>query len=112
MNDPFLTLSILPEHGSRFGQLQLGFDRVNKIREEHTALRDVAALLCGLPPESLTPADLRACQQTLASRASLPIDDRWKRAAEAVDLFNSAGPANRARAAADASLWMLAIARG
>jgi hypothetical protein len=109
MKDPFITLTILPQNGSRFGQMQLGFDRVNQIRDEHTALRDVAAMLCGVPSDSLTPDDIHECRRTLSARASLPLADRWKHAAEAVEHFNSAAAA---KSAADASLWLLAIARG
>ena len=77
------TLIVLPDPGERrFGTTVLGTDRIRTIREEHVALRDVAADLCGVPPDMLTGDDLaRYRERRTAALAStddrLTVDAAW-----------------------------------
>ena len=62
------TLRVLPATGqSRFGTLALGFDRVATVRDEHIALREVAAAACGVAPEDLNLDQVEAFLVTLSA---------------------------------------------
>lgn len=69
------TLRLLPEHGSRFGTMSLGYDRVTQIRDEYSAMLDLAADLCAVPAVSLSLEDLRVRQQRKAACSALNRED-------------------------------------
>lgn len=49
------TLRSLPDvQGRRFGSVNIGYDRIDQIRAEFSALESLVALLCGCDRDSLT----------------------------------------------------------
>jgi hypothetical protein len=49
------TLRILPDiQGRKFGTIGLGYDRVQQLREEHSALLNFASLVLGVSAETMT----------------------------------------------------------
>jgi hypothetical protein len=117
MSTPFETLTILPDlAGNRFGQIQLGTDRVVTLRDEHTLLVEVVAALAGTDPSALTRDDVVHLQSRLRFHASFPKAERHRSMHQAISLLAGAlmdGTDAQARAelARDAVLWTLAAAR-
>ena len=70
------TLTTLPDlEGRRFGSLNLGYDRIQKIREEHSTLLSLAALLLGVDPTEVTAKQVAALVLHLSTQlAALPSD--------------------------------------
>lgn len=55
MPTPLQTLTLMPEKGGRrFSTVTMGTTQSEIVRDEFMALRRVAALLCGVPPEEVT----------------------------------------------------------
>ena len=70
MEETLQGLSYLPDvSGRRFGTVDFGYDRINKLREEYTALLALASLVLGAPPESLTAVQIANCIGLLQSGA-------------------------------------------
>jgi hypothetical protein len=74
------TLRALPDiAGRKFGNVSVGYDRIDQIRTEVATLETLASWLCGVPREDLT---LEKVQRTLgqlqSSAASLTAEDREK----------------------------------
>ena len=60
------TMKALPDlEGRKFGTLSLGYDRIGKIREEFSALLALASMVCGVPAEALTIAQVQAATARL-----------------------------------------------
>jgi hypothetical protein len=107
----FETLTALPSTGgSRFGQVTLGYDRVDRIRTEHSALTALAAVLC--PVETLTMTAVRNAHDLIQARAEMPQDELLtKTYASIAQLVEAADPVTKRKLAADAATWLLAIGR-
>lgn len=70
MEEKLQGLSYLPDvSGRRFGTVDFGYDRINKLREEYTALLALASLVTATPSESLTAGQVANCIELLQSGA-------------------------------------------
>ena len=74
------TLRNLPDvSGRRFGNLSIGYDRIDQIRAEASTLETLAALLCGCSREDLTVQKVQSVIAALQSHmATLTDEDRAK----------------------------------
>jgi hypothetical protein len=72
------TLRNLPDiAGRRFGNLALGYDRIEQIRAEVSVLETLAALVCGCPREDLTVERVQKMTADLRQRAAALTDDDY-----------------------------------
>jgi hypothetical protein len=69
------SLRSLPDiSGRRFGNIAIGYDRIDQIRMEMGTLETLAALLCGVEREKLTLADVQRLLADLQTRQATLID--------------------------------------
>ena len=68
------TMHALPDlEGRKFGTVAIGYDRIGKIREEFSALIALASVVCDVPPETVTIAQVQAATVRLqAEKATTP----------------------------------------
>ena len=107
---PLESLSRLPANdGHRFGTVTVGFDKINVMRDEFLALRDLAAVVCGVEPELLSLHDLSAMSVHIASMSELTHQELLSGLCAAIEAFVRSEPAERRASASYAVAWMVAF---
>lgn len=91
------TMTILPAlEGRRFGSVPIGYDRIETMRTEFSALQALASMICGCPPENLTVRMVGDLTARLTSAASTLTPERL------ADVVNEIGLPHDAKRAAEA----------